>query len=170
MDAIAVQPFETPFGELLLGAYRDRLCLCNWTRRKMRGRTNVRIQHGLQARYEEREDALLNTARSQLNEYFQGRRKAFELPLLLVGTAFQKSVWNALRQIPHGQTRSYAQLAQQIDNPAAVRAVGSANGANALSIIVPCHRVIGADGRLAGYAGGEDIKRQLLDLEQDLCP
>jgi len=109
---------------------------------------------------------LLQAAAQQLDIYFQGRLRAFDLPLdLSAGTLFQQSVWRALIGIPNGQTRRYGELACQIGRPAAVRAVGTAIGRNPLSIVVPCHRVVGADGSLTGYAGGLDRKAALLELE-----
>jgi methylated-DNA-[protein]-cysteine S-methyltransferase len=108
----------------------------------------------------------LVAAERQLVDYFAGRRTAFDLPLDVTGTPFQLSVWAALRTIPFGETRSYAQIAGQIGRPRAVRAVGAANGRNPLSIVTPCHRVIGAGGALTGYAGGVDAKRFLLDHER----
>lgn len=108
---------------------------------------------------------ILIETEKQLTEYFAGQRTDFNLPLNLTGTDFQKSVWNALLAIPFGHTKTYAELAQAIDHPKATRAVANANGANALPIIVPCHRVIGSDGKLAGYTGGTHIKRILLDIE-----
>ena len=107
----------------------------------------------------------LRPAAEQLAEYFAGTRRAFDLTLDLHGTDFQRSVWNALLDIPFGRTRSYADIAEAIGNPKAVRAVGLANGRNPVSIIVPCHRVIGADGSLTGYGGGIDRKRRLLAHE-----
>ncbi len=109
---------------------------------------------------------LTNRAMEQLREYFSGQRKQFELPYELRGTEFQKKVWAALEAIPYGQTRSYREIAQAVGNPKAVRAVGAANGKNPMWIVVPCHRVIGADGGLTGYAGGVELKRALLELEQ----
>ena len=106
----------------------------------------------------------------QLLEYFARKRTAFTVPIAPIGTAFQQRVWAALRTIPYGETRSYLQLAQSIGKPAAVRAVGAANGRNPISIIVPCHRVIGSDGTLIGYGGGLDRKRFLLELEQGTLP
>ena len=106
---------------------------------------------------------------SQLDEYFEGKRVDFDVPLAAEGTEFQQSVWNALREIPYGETRSYAEIAERIENPKAVRAVGAANGKNPLSIFVPCHRVIGKAGTLTGYSGGLDKKSVLLSLEQDVC-
>lgn len=101
----------------------------------------------------------------QLHAYFRGELKEFDLPLAMEGTEFQLRVWNALRAIPYGETISYAQLAQRIDNPKAVRAVGLANGSNPIPIIVPCHRVIGSDGSLTGFGGGLSTKKKLLALE-----
>jgi methylated-DNA-[protein]-cysteine S-methyltransferase len=116
---------------------------------------------------EDDEDAVLAATRRQLVEYFDGVRTVFELPLAPAGTAFQQRVWAALTQIPYGQTQSYGKVAQRLGLlPGASRAVGLANGANPISIVVPCHRVIGADGSLTGYGGGLDRKRFLLDLEQ----
>jgi methylated-DNA-[protein]-cysteine S-methyltransferase len=109
---------------------------------------------------------VLVEAHRQLCAYFAGELRRFELPLEFVGTPFQQSVWRALLEIPYGETRSYGQLAQSIGLPAAVRAVGAANGANPLAIVVPCHRVIGASGKLVGYAGGLPLKRRLLALER----
>ena len=101
----------------------------------------------------------------QLEEYFAGRRRQFDLPLDLHGTEFQKRCWQELLKIPYGETRSYADVARAIGNPSAVRAVGLANGQNPIAIIVPCHRVIGSDGSLTGYGGGLETKRKLLELE-----
>ncbi len=116
----------------------------------------------------EARDPVLDTCAGQLREYFAGRRTRFDLPLAPGGTAFQQSVWRALAQIPYGELRSYADIAAAIGRPAAVRAVGAANGRNPLPIVVPCHRVIGSDGSLTGFAGGLDIKRRLLALERAL--
>lgn len=108
---------------------------------------------------------LLRVAREQLEAYFAGRLRDFDLPLAPRGTAFQRRVWQALQDIPYGETRSYSQLAAAVDSPLACRAVGRANGRNPLMIVIPCHRVIAADGGLGGYSGGLDIKRFLLRLE-----
>jgi O-6-methylguanine DNA methyltransferase len=101
----------------------------------------------------------------QLEEYFAGRRRQFDLPLDLRGTEFQQRCWQELLKVPYGETRSYADIARAIGNPSAVRAVGLANGQNPIAIVVPCHRVIGSDGSLTGYGGGLEVKRQLLELE-----
>jgi methylated-DNA-[protein]-cysteine S-methyltransferase len=105
-------------------------------------------------------------ATAQLHEYFDGQRVAFDLPLQMRGTPFERRVWSALQDIPYGETESYGELAQRIGQPSAPRAVGLANGRNPISVIVPCHRVIGADGSLTGYGGGVERKRALLELEQ----
>ena len=113
----------------------------------------------------DRETEVLVRAYTQLQEYFAGERKTFDLPVRLSGTPFQQSVWQALQRIPYGETRSYRDIAEAIGNPKAVRAVGSANNRNPLFIIIPCHRVIGSDGSLVGYGGGLAMKQFLLDLE-----
>jgi methylated-DNA-[protein]-cysteine S-methyltransferase len=110
----------------------------------------------------------MSEAQKQLEAYFNMQRKSFDIPLLMLETDFQKSVWEALVQIPFGKTASYLELAKTIDNEKAVRAVASANGANAISIMIPCHRIIGNDGALVGYAGGLPAKKKLLDLEKNL--
>lgn len=109
---------------------------------------------------------LLQRAGSQLSEYFQGKRKEFDLPLAPVGTDFQRRVWDALLTIPYGKTRSYGEIAAQIGQPKASRAVGGANNRNPIMIVIPCHRVIGANGSLTGYGGGLDVKQYLLELEK----
>ena len=114
----------------------------------------------------EEESNLARQAIRELNEYFAGERMEFSLPLQPSGTEFQKKVWLALREIPYGETRSYGQIAQAVGNPKACRAVGMANNRNPISIVVPCHRVIGANGSLTGYGGGLPIKEQLLELER----
>lgn len=114
---------------------------------------------------EPRNPILIETER-QLTEYFAGKRKSFTMKLDFNGTDFQKSVWQALLKIPFGQTRSYGEIAKSVGNPKAVRAVGAANGKNPISIIAPCHRVIGSTGKLTGFAGGLDVKAQLLELER----
>lgn len=115
-------------------------------------------------------NAILNEARAQLDDYFAGRRRTFELPLAPRGTCFQCTVWRALAKIPYGTTISYAQLARRVGKASAMRAVGAANGRNPLPIVLPCHRVIGSDGSLTGFGGGLPTKRFLLELEGALAP
>jgi len=123
-----------------------------------------RVQFGGRG-VENHSSALMREALEQFRLYFAGELRTFHLPLEMIGTPFQKSVWTALQNIPYGETRSYSQMARQIGAPRAVRAVGAANGRNPIPIIVPCHRVIGASGKLVGFGGGLDWKRFLLDLE-----
>lgn len=111
--------------------------------------------------------SLLEEARTQMMQYFNGTRKAFNLPLKFVGTDFQKRIWNELLRIPYGKTISYKQLAERVNSPNAVRAVGNANNKNNFLIVVPCHRVIGSNGKLVGYAEGLDVKKFLLDFENE---
>ena len=113
-----------------------------------------------------KETELLKKASKQLTEYFEGKRREFELPLEPIGTDFQLKVWKALQEIPYGETRSYKQIAERVGNDKASRAVGLANNRNPISIFIPCHRVIGSNGKLVGYGGGLDIKEKLLNLEK----
>ncbi len=131
----------------------------------MRGGIDRKISQGLNAPFVEGRTVLLDQAIEQLREYFSGKRTTFDLPLKLVGTDFQIEIWKHLQNIPFGETVSYLELARLYGDEKAVRAVASANGANAISIIVPCHRVVGSDGSLTGYAGGLPVKKKLLTLE-----
>ncbi|WP_294675885.1 methylated-DNA--[protein]-cysteine S-methyltransferase [uncultured Fluviicola sp.] len=162
---VYLQYFHTPYGELVLGESGGELCLCDWKYRKMRDQVDNRIQTALNAEFKLEETELLNETKSQLNEYFAKERTTFDLPLLFVGSDFQKSVWEKLLTIPYGKTVSYLELSRILGDEKAIRAVATANGANAISIIVPCHRVIGSDGSLTGYAGGLNAKQKLLQLE-----
>jgi methylated-DNA-[protein]-cysteine S-methyltransferase len=164
-NIINIQYFKTPFGEMLLGSFEEKLCIADWRYRKMRNEIDNRIKQGLKAEYHLETSKIIEETISQLNEYFKGERKEFEIPLYFVGTDFQKSVWDALVQIPFGKTDTYLGLSKKLKNEKAIRAVASANGANAISIIVPCHRIIGSDGSLVGYAGGLPAKKKLLELE-----
>jgi methylated-DNA-[protein]-cysteine S-methyltransferase len=114
-----------------------------------------------------KETELLKEAAKQLTEYFEGRRKSFDLPLSPTGTEFQMKCWKALQEIPYGETRTYGEIAEKIGNPKACRAVGLSNNRNPISIVIPCHRVIGANGKLVGYAGGLNVKEYLLNLEKE---
>jgi len=186
--------YQSPCGEMLLGAAGDRLCLCNWAQELHPGRVEQRLRTILKAQFEgcgqitetaasqsrqsdggapeqcrtSMPEVLQQTVR-ELDEYFRGERRDFDIPLLLAGSDFQKRVWQPLPSIPYGQTVSYGELAAAIGAPKSVRAVANANGANAISIILPCHRVIGSDGRLTGYGGGLRAKQYLLDLECTEC-
>lgn len=120
----------------------------------------------IESNFKEEPSPLLLKTREELDQYFKGERRVFTLPVKPEGTAFQREVWEALLRIPYGQTRSYKDLALSVNRPKAFRAVGGANHNNPISIVIPCHRVIGASGKLTGYGGGLDRKRALLDLEQ----
>ena len=168
MNKIIVQYHKTPYGELILGSFDEELCLCDWRYRKKRSTIDRRLEKNLNAGFIKGESKVLSQTVAQLNEYFNFERKTFDIPLLLVGTDFQKTVWNKLIKITYGKTASYMQLAKRVGNIKAVRPVASANGANAISIIVPCHRIIGSDGALVGYAGGLKAKQKLLELENNL--
>ena len=149
----------------MLGSFEGKLWLCDWAVEKHRDIVDVRLRKILQADYEEKTSDIIRETGKQLDEYFDGKRTVFDIPLLFVGTDFQKKVWYKLLEIPYGTTLSYGELATRLDMPKAVRAVANANGANAISILVPCHRVIGSDHSLTGYGGGLDAKKTLLTLE-----
>jgi methylated-DNA-[protein]-cysteine S-methyltransferase len=168
MTNINIQYFKHPYAEFVLGSYQGKLCLCDFRYRKIRESVDNRIQRGLNATFVEQNDAVLEQTKAQLNAYFMGERSVFDLPLLLVGTDFQQSVWQALQEVKYGETATYLNLATTIGNENAVRAVGNANGANGLAIIIPCHRIIGSQGELVGYGGGLSLKKRLLELEQTL--
>ena len=168
MNTINIAYVDTPFGEILLGAYEGKLCLADWRDRKGRETIEKRVQKALQATYIEKEDFVLKQTKEELEAYLKGERKIFDVPLLLLGTAFQKNVWEALMHIPYGTTLSYKELAQIMGNQKAVRAVASSVGANAISILVPCHRIIGSDRSLSVYAGGMKAKQILLEIENNL--
>jgi len=147
---------DTPIGRLLLAREGRDLRLINFQRSRL---------PRADPRWHEKEDAFDDVV-SQLTEYFAGQRQRFELPLAPEGTPFQQRVWRELQEVPYGVTISYGQLAARIGRPTASRAVGLANGSNPLAIVIPCHRVIGANGTLTGYGGGLPIKERLLALER----
>jgi methylated-DNA-[protein]-cysteine S-methyltransferase len=157
--SLACKTMESPAGKLKLVASDKGLVAVLWQSDRP-----SRMRLGELA--EDNQHPVLLKVERQLGEYFAGKRKEFSLPLDMRGTAFQKNVWEALLAIPFGETRSYGQLAKQLGNPNATRAVGAANGRNPLPIIVPCHRVIGSSGKLTGFGGGLETKAQLLSLEQ----
>ena len=164
-NIIWIQNYQSPCGELILGSLDGKLCLCDWMDENRRALIDRRRQKVLHARYETGESEVIVRAVAQLDEYFAGKRTEFDVPLLFAGTDFQKTVWNALLNIPYGKTVSYATLSQDLGKLKAIRAVAAANGANSISILVPCHRVIGSNQKLVGYAGGLPAKQWLLDLE-----
>ena len=167
MSHIYIQYYKTKIGELILGSYEENLCLLDYRYRRMRDSVDKRIKKGLDAEFKVNDSEILQNTRKQIDEYLSGERKEFDTPLLPVGSDFQKRVWESLIEIKYGHVATYLDIARKINNEKAVRAVASANGANAIAIIIPCHRIIGNDGKLTGYAGGLQIKRQLLNLERE---
>lgn len=165
-DRITFHNYVAPCGSIMLGSFGERLCLCDWLTEKHHVKVLNRLRRALDVEFVEGISPVIENAVSQLNEYFAGKRHEFSIPLLFVGTDFQKDVWNALRNIPYGSTVSYGFLASQIGRPSSVRAVANANGANSISIFAPCHRVIGSDNSLTGYGGGLPAKQFLLKLEK----
>lgn len=165
MHKICIQYFKSPVGELILGSLGNELCLADWRYRKKREEIDRRIQTELTGEYVVESSELIETAVSQLNEYFENARQNFDIPLLLAGSDFQKTVWNELMKISYGQTSTYLELTKKLGDEKAIRAVASANGANALAIFIPCHRIVGSHGELVGYAGGLQAKKKLLQLE-----
>ena len=150
---------------MIAGATDQGICLFDFAERRMMESIMKRIEKGLQATLVPGEHPMFDMLKQQMDEYFAGTRKDFDLPLVLVGTEFQKSVWHGLQQIPYGKTRSYEQQSVFLGNEKAIRAVARANGENGLGIIIPCHRVIGKNGSLTGYGGGLWRKQWLLEHE-----
>ncbi len=164
-EYIHIRHYESLLGEMILGSFHDKICLCDWTHSKHRNRNDARICKALNAVYQEGSSPILEKGKAELDEYFHHQRSTFDIPILFTGTAFQNKVWRALLEIPYGKTISYREQASRLGMPTKVRAVANANGANPISILVPCHRVIGSNGTLSGYAGGIDAKQTLLQLE-----
>lgn len=144
---------ETPIGKIYIAEENNKIIEINLDSKKNN--------------YEIKNTKILSLAEKQLLEYFEGKRKKFDLPLKLKGTPFQEKVWNELLKIPYGETRTYGEIAKNIENPKAARAVGMANHNNPISIVVPCHRVIGVNNKLVGYGLGIDKKQYLLELEKN---
>lgn len=163
---VKVAYYWSPGGEMIIGSYGERICLCDWVNNRRRGVIDGRICGYLSSVYEDGHSDVLGQAVVQLEEYFSGTRREFSIPILYLGTEFQCKVWRELVKIPYGTTVSYGELARSVQSPKAVRAVATAVANNPISILVPCHRVIGSDGKITGYAGGLKAKRLLLDLER----
>lgn len=144
--------YETPVGRLIIGEENGSITRVTWTQ--------------LPKSYIQEETELILGCKKQLEEYFAGKRKTFDLPLAPKGTAFQQRVWKALQDIPYGELRTYQEIALAVDNPKGCQAVGGANGKNPIAILIPCHRVIGKDGSMTGYSGGLEKKEWLLELER----
>jgi AraC family transcriptional regulator, regulatory protein of adaptative response / methylated-DNA-[protein]-cysteine methyltransferase len=157
---------ETPLGEMVAGATNEGVCLLEFHDRKILHTEFKDLATLLNTTTEEGENKHLKALRKQLKEYFEGKRKIFNIPLVIPGTEFQRAVWTELQNIQFGSTRSYQEQAVALKSPDSVRAVANANGMNRISILIPCHRVIGSNGRLVGYGGGLKRKKWLLDHEK----
>jgi AraC family transcriptional regulator of adaptative response/methylated-DNA-[protein]-cysteine methyltransferase len=163
---VRLSRIATPVGPMLAGATHEALVLLEFVDRRMLETQLRRLAHALDCVLVPGDNDVLRQTAAEMAEYFAGRRREFTVPLLAQGTEFQRAVWEGLREIPYGQTRSYGQQAARLGRPDAVRAVARANGDNPIAIVIPCHRVIGSDGRLTGYGGGLWRKQALLDLER----
>lgn len=168
MNSIHIQYYNSPCGEIVLASMENELCLCDWNKMPCAERNKHRLAKYMNAVFRVETSYVLEQTKKQLDEYFTGTRKAFDIPLHPVGTEFQQQVWNALLEIPYGETRSYKDIALSIANLKGIRAVAQAIGANGISILIPCHRVIGSNHSLTGFAGGIEAKRILLQIEKEI--
>ena len=159
---------NTPLGEMIACATDKGICLLEFNDRKNINGQFLKLTKDLKASIIERESEYFDLLRKELETYFKGKLTEFTVPLDLIGTEFQTKVWQALLSIPYGKTVSYLQQSESMGNPLSIRAVANANGMNKIAIIVPCHRVIGSNGKLTGYAGGLERKRYLLNLEKGI--
>lgn len=165
MITLTITSIPTPLGPMLAGAGGGALSLLEFARPDGEEEQLRTFAHRTGARLRPGHDEVTRRVARELDDYFEGRLREFTIPIAMIGTAFQRRAWAALREIPYGQTRSYGEQAESMGRKRAVRAVGAANGANRIAIVVPCHRVIGADGRLTGYGAGLWRKERLLALE-----
>jgi AraC family transcriptional regulator of adaptative response/methylated-DNA-[protein]-cysteine methyltransferase len=163
---IKITKIETPLGEMTAGAVDEGICLLEFSDRRMLKTEYKDLTKYFRKTIQEGDNPNFINLREQLKEYFEGSRKEFTVPLVTPGTDFQKAVWKELMNIPYGSTRSYLEQSVALGKPESIRAVANANGMNRISIIIPCHRVIGSDGNLTGYGGGLKRKKWLLDHEK----
>ncbi len=166
-NEINVCTYNTKIGKLIIASFKNKICMVSFSDFKNRNTINDKIKKELQAEFVEKETKLIIKTKKQIDEYLEGKRKNFDIPILMLGTNFQKQVWTELMNIPYGETISYLDLAKKINNPKAVRAVGGANGANSIAVIIPCHRVINSNGKIGGYGGGISVKKRLLKIEKE---
>lgn len=164
-NSIIVKEWKSPAGILMIGTFNDKICICDWKHRAKRNEIDKRITDYFQADIQSGSNELIDLCIEQLRLYFEGLLKTFDLPLGFAGTEFQMKVWNTLLTIPYGKLITYTDLSLMMGDIKAIRAVASANGANAISIIVPCHRIVGKNGDEVGYAGGIPAKKILISLE-----
>jgi AraC family transcriptional regulator of adaptative response/methylated-DNA-[protein]-cysteine methyltransferase len=166
MNAVSIGWLDSPLGPLVAGATAEGVCLLEFTDRGRRATQLQTVARRFGAAVAPGSSPHLDQLRSELEEYFAGRRRAFTVALRVAGTDFEERVWGELNRIPYGETRSYEDLALALGRPGAQRAVGTANGRNRVSIVIPCHRVVNKNGQLGGYGGGLWRKQALLDLER----
>jgi AraC family transcriptional regulator of adaptative response/methylated-DNA-[protein]-cysteine methyltransferase len=166
LKVILIERISTPLGLMFAGSTDEGICFLEFSDTERIETKLVRLKKNLQYEFQTGESIFLSELKKQLAEYFNLQRKYFDLPLVISGTGFQKCAWKVLQKIPYGQTISYEHQATEVGNFKAVRAVANANGNNRISIIIPCHRVIGKNGDLTGYAGGLERKKYLLNLEK----
>jgi len=164
-EAILVARIESPLGPLVAGSTPEGICLLEFSTRKRLPAHLAELRRRFRAASVAGRNKHIDRLERQLAEYFAGRRRRFDLPLVTPGTSFQRRVWKELARIPYGETRTYGDLARRLGVPSAPRAVGHANGSNPISIVLPCHRLVGSGGDLTGYGGGLWRKRRLLELE-----
>ncbi|HZY26261.1 MAG TPA: methylated-DNA--[protein]-cysteine S-methyltransferase [Bacteroidales bacterium] len=163
---IKTTKIETPLGEMIAGATEEGICLLEFNDRKILPAEYKDLIRLLNTTFEEGDNKHLKLLRKQLKEYFDGERKEFTIPLVTPGTSFQQAIWKELQNIQYGSTMSYLEQSLALNQPDAIRAVANANGKNRIAIVIPCHRVVGSDGRLTGYGGGLKRKKWLLDHEK----
>lgn len=163
---IVTKVYKSPIGDLLIGSIGDKLCLCDWIDSRHFQSVASRIKRICKTEIETDDSPVIELTINQLNEYFYGDRSSFKIPIALFGTEFQKAVWLKIAGIPFGGIVTYSQLALSVERPTSARAVANACGANALSIIIPCHRVVACGGTIGGYAGGIETKQWLLRHER----
>ena len=165
-QVVFLQYYDAPCGQLVLASMGEALCLCDWNGMPCAERSKRRIARYVDAEFCTASSPVLEQTKLLLDDYFAGHRPSLHVPLHPSGTDFQLRVWQALLQIPYGETRSYLEVAQRIGNPRGVRAVAQAIGANGISILIPCHRIIGSNRSLTGFTGGLNKKSYLLELER----
>jgi AraC family transcriptional regulator, regulatory protein of adaptative response / methylated-DNA-[protein]-cysteine methyltransferase len=163
---IYMSKIDTPLGQMIVCCVDEGVCLLEFADRQELAVEMEQMEHLLQATISVQNHANILQCEEELTAYFRGERKTFTVPLVMMGTEFQQLVWRKLQEIPYGKTRTYKQQAKELDKLKAIRAVAGANGSNKIAIIIPCHRVIGSDGALTGYAGGLQRKQWLLQHEQ----
>jgi len=166
-NIITMTEFSSPLGPMIAGATTQGVCLLEFNNRIRLEEEFTELKRLLDAEMVPGRNAHLDQLETELKEYFDGTRKEFSVPLHIPGNEFAQSVWNTLQEIPYGKTCTYKEQSEKMNNPKAIRAIASTNGRNRLAIIVPCHRVIGSNGSLTGYAGGIDKKKWLIQFERE---